>query len=159
MPMNVYGGKSGNFGAGWETHEDWKKYGREPREEYIKNQWHVNQYRGDYVGKKATVKKGHFEHLTVSTYLALPESYLGNYYTKVSTFSQPKREQKCSITACTMYHDCKPRWVRNCVLTQLLADCVVHPFIHSFIFSKKKKKKIILVQIAVNLELECEAGI
>ncbi|XP_053486124.1 desmoglein-2-like protein [Ictalurus furcatus] len=81
VPVNVNGGSNGKLVAGWGAREDSKKYGWESQEEY---QWHVDQYKGFIVAKKATVKGGHYERCTVSNFslIALSETYLGNYYAK-----------------------------------------------------------------------------
>lgn len=144
VPVNVNGGSNGKLVAGWGSREDSKKYGWESQEEYMHNQWHVDQYKGGNVAKMAIVKGGHHERCTASnfSFIALSETYLGNYYAKVSTFSQPERERKLytelqhvvliSLTRQTWsqrgsvwpqtystveYHGSNPRWLRNSVLT------------------------------------------
>lgn len=97
MPIHVAGGSSnGNSELALAKREDWRKYRWESREEYMNNQWHVDQYGSDFG------KRRHSEHLTMSTldYMGLPEAFLGNYYIEVSTFSAPEREHKYRITAC-----------------------------------------------------------
>ncbi|XP_053537555.1 desmoglein-2-like protein isoform X2 [Ictalurus punctatus] len=84
VPVNVNGGSNGKLVAGWGSREDSKKYGWESQEEYMHNQWHVDQYKGGNVAKMAIVKGGHHERCTASnfSFIALSETYLGNYYAK-----------------------------------------------------------------------------
>ncbi|MCJ8731256.1 hypothetical protein PDJAM_G00197410 [Pangasius djambal] len=81
VPPNVNGDSSMNMETGWRTHEHSRKYGWESQKEFI-NQWNVNQYEGDYADQKANVIGGHSEFFTTGTYdyMALSETYLGNYY-------------------------------------------------------------------------------
>ncbi|MCJ8731257.1 hypothetical protein PDJAM_G00197420 [Pangasius djambal] len=83
VPVNVDSGSNGKLGAGLGTHEEWRKYGWESQEDYMTHQWNV-KHGDDYVDKKATVIGGHSELFTTGTYdyMALSETYLGNYYAK-----------------------------------------------------------------------------
>ncbi|XP_034160017.2 desmoglein-2-like protein [Pangasianodon hypophthalmus] len=106
VPLNVNGGSSMKVGTGWRTHEGSRKYGWESQKEFI-NQWHVNQYEGDYADKKANVIGGNSEFFTMSTldYMALPETYLGNYYTK-KTLDMVKQEASTNQLMLSNYEVC-----------------------------------------------------
>lgn len=99
-PAIVDRDSSGKLGAGWRADEEWKKYGWESIEEYMKNRWHV-EHNADYVDKKA-VSGGYSERFTTFDSIALSEAYLSSYYAKVSHFfpACKKTEPQARLTAC-----------------------------------------------------------
>ncbi|KAG7330519.1 hypothetical protein KOW79_006741 [Hemibagrus wyckioides] len=110
LPVNIEGGSSGKLGAGWEAHEDWRKYGWESQEEYINNQWHVKH--ADSVDFKATGIKRHSDFFTESTRehftldsMALSESFLSNYYA-TKTWKIMNQETNTNELLVSSYEDC-----------------------------------------------------
>lgn len=82
---------SGNLEGGWQTEKYWREHWRKYRENTSRDEYIINRRDfADYVDSKPTVIRGHsdYEHFTTSTFdcIALSETYLGNYYAKVSTF-------------------------------------------------------------------------
>ncbi|KAB5579050.1 hypothetical protein PHYPO_G00190260 [Pangasianodon hypophthalmus] len=101
VPVNVDGGSNGKFKPGLGTREEWRKYGWESREDYINHRWK------DYIDKQETVIGGHPELYTTSTldYMALSESYLGNYYAK-KTLDMVKQEASTNQLMFSNYEVC-----------------------------------------------------
>lgn len=87
VPVTGFGGSKGKLGAGRDIREDWRKYGWESQEEYLNSQWHVKRD-AIYAEKFGTATGRRSDYLAANSfdYMALSESYLGNYYANVSTF-------------------------------------------------------------------------